>query len=108
MATRLNTITETEVEVYTENDYIEMLDEVHGDFMGYPASQILEEVDPTAYRVGFNDFQEYKTVYTCDCCETEYDDEDSALDCCESWECDCCSGEHTCEYDADECCSDED
>lgn len=37
--------------------YNDMLDDVHGDFMGsYPASQVLEEVDPTAYRVGFHDW----------------------------------------------------
>ncbi len=36
--------------------YDEMLDEVHGEFMGYSASRILEEVDPTAYRTGFNDW----------------------------------------------------
>lgn len=36
--------------------YDEMLDEVNGDFMGYSASRILEEVDPIAYRCGFSDF----------------------------------------------------
>ena len=44
----------------TEDDaraaYDDMLDEVHGEFMGIPASTILDECDPTAYRVGFHDF----------------------------------------------------
>jgi len=36
--------------------YEDMLDEAHGDFMGYSASMILKEVDPTAYRCGMNDW----------------------------------------------------
>jgi peptidoglycan hydrolase CwlO-like protein len=36
--------------------YDEMLDEVHGEFMGYPASKILEDVDPVAYRVGYSNY----------------------------------------------------
>ena len=44
----------------TEGDaravYDDMLDEVHGDFMGITASTILGECDPIAYRVGFSDF----------------------------------------------------
>ena len=38
------------------NRYDEMIDEVHGEPMGYPASRILKEVDPIAYNVGFNDW----------------------------------------------------
>lgn len=36
--------------------YDDMLDHVHGDFMGITASTILAECDPIAYRVGFHDF----------------------------------------------------
>lgn len=36
--------------------YDDMLDDVHGDFMGIPASTVLAECDPIAYRVGFYDF----------------------------------------------------
>ena len=36
--------------------YDDMLDEVHGEFMGIMASTILEECDPDAYRGGFLDF----------------------------------------------------
>lgn len=37
--------------------YDEMLDEIHGKFMGsYPASYVLKEVDHIAYRCGFADF----------------------------------------------------
>ena len=74
---------EKEVEMYSEDDYDDMLDEVHGDFMGYSASQILKEVDPVAYDVGFSDFQEYKTVYECPICGEEHDDEDDAKYCCQ-------------------------
>ena len=44
----------------TEDDaravYDDMLDEVHGDFMGFSASTVLSECDPIAYREGFHDF----------------------------------------------------
>ena len=36
--------------------YADMLDDVHGDFLGYLASHILKEVDPTAYRCGLLDY----------------------------------------------------
>ena len=44
----------------TENDYDEMLDDCHGDIdicgYSYSASRALQEVDPTAYRCGYNDY----------------------------------------------------
>ena len=36
--------------------YDEMLDEVHGDFLGMNASYILKKMDPTAYRCGLLDY----------------------------------------------------
>lgn len=42
--------------------YDEMLDEVHGEPMGYPASRILREVDPIAYRTGFHDWLDGEEV----------------------------------------------
>jgi len=74
---------EKEVEMYSEDDYDDMLDEVHGEFMGYSASRILKEVDPIAYRCGFSDYQEYKTVYVCPICGEEHEDEDDAKYCCQ-------------------------
>ena len=38
------------------DQYDEMLDEVHGDFLGMNASYILKETDPTAYRCGLLDY----------------------------------------------------
>ena len=38
------------------DQYDEMLDEVHGEFMGMDASYILKETDPTAYRCGLLDY----------------------------------------------------
>ena len=75
---------EKEVGVYSEAEYDEMLDDTHGEFMGYSASRILAEIDPIAYRCGFDDFQEYKTVYECPICGEEFDDEDEARECCQS------------------------
>ena len=48
-------------EIDTDDDDViqafeDMLDEVHGSFMGYAASTILKEVDPTAFRCGVNDY----------------------------------------------------
>jgi predicted nucleic acid-binding Zn-ribbon protein len=36
--------------------YDQMIDDCYGDFMGYSASYILSEVDPTAYRCGMADY----------------------------------------------------
>ena len=38
------------------DQYDEMLDEVHGDFLGMNASYILKKMDPTAYRCGLLDY----------------------------------------------------
>lgn len=38
------------------DQYDELLDDVHGEFMGFDASQILKEMDPTAYRCGLLDY----------------------------------------------------
>jgi hypothetical protein len=50
-------------------------------------SRILEELDPTAYRCGLNDFedsiQETETKYDCPICGSEHDDEDDAKWCCQ-------------------------
>lgn len=74
---------EKEVGMYSEDDYDDMLDEVHGEFMGYSASRILKEVNPIAYRCGFSDYQEYKNVYECPICGEEHDYEDDAKYCCQ-------------------------
>lgn len=39
-----------------EEEYKGSLDECNGEFMGYSASHILEELDPTAFRCGLNDY----------------------------------------------------
>jgi hypothetical protein len=36
--------------------YDDSIDGIYGEPMGYPASRILKEVDPIAYRVGFSDW----------------------------------------------------
>ena len=80
------TYSEEEIEIYTEDDYREMLDE-SGDIevcgQTFSPSRILEEMDPTAFSCGFNDFQDYKTVYICDECGEEHDCELDAELCCE-------------------------
>lgn len=46
---------ELDPEDYTDQ-YDEMLDEVHGEFMGMNASYILKNMDPVAYRCGLLDY----------------------------------------------------
>lgn len=47
-------------EYISENDYDEMLNDCYGEIeicgMSYVASYALKEVDPTAYRCGYNDY----------------------------------------------------
>lgn len=38
------------------DQYDEMLDDCHGDFLGMNASHILKKMDPTAYRCGLLDY----------------------------------------------------
>ena len=38
------------------NLYDDMLDDIYGNFLCFPASQILKEIDPTQYYCGFNDY----------------------------------------------------
>jgi rubredoxin len=86
MAYKIDTAQEIEREVYTEDDYRDMLNECYPeiDVCGYKydPADALEQLDPVAFRCGFNDYQEYETKYLCPICQAEYDYEDEALDCC--------------------------
>jgi hypothetical protein len=100
------TISEREEEEYTHEDYDNMLDEEGVVVVGglnFSPSDIIKNLDPIAYRCGFNDFQKYKTVYICDDCGLEYDDEDEAKECC-TYECEHCGTVHDDEDEARECC----
>lgn len=89
MAKELLDPIEREVEAITEEQYDEMLDE-EGDIKvagcTFSPSQILKELDPTAYRCGLNDIQEYETKYKCPVCGNEHDDYDDAKFCCQEEE----------------------
>ena len=79
---------ESEKEKYTEDDYENMLYEVYGKSvnvcgMEMDSVYVFREMDETAYRCGFNDYQEYETVYLCPICKDEYDDYDDAQYCCQ-------------------------
>jgi hypothetical protein len=100
--------TRIENERYTQDDFDDSLDEC-GDVvvcgMNFSPSHILKECDPTAYRCGFSDFQEYDEKWVCDECGEEHDDEDRADECCkETYECPCCGTEHDNEDSAELCC----
>ena len=78
---------EIEVEKYTKDDYDRMLQDCYGEVklgnFTWDADYVIRELDPIAYNVGFNDFQEYITAYLCPICDTEYDDYDEAKWCCQ-------------------------
>lgn len=67
---------EIDPENYTDQ-FDETLNDVHGEFMGYCASQILKEVDPIAYRCGLNDYVD-SNVYKSDI--EEYQDLEEDLE----------------------------
>lgn len=64
-----------ENERYDDDSYRELLDEVCKPFrigsLEYSASQVLEAVDPIAFRCGIDDVQEY--YYTVDGIDEEFD-----------------------------------
>ena len=82
---------EVEVDLFDDDEieqkFKEMLDETHGEFMGIPASRILEECDPTQYSEElFNhevSLRETETKYNCPVCGIQHDDEDDAKFCCQ-------------------------
>lgn len=45
-----------------EEEYKDSLDECYGEFHGFNYSRILEELDPTAFRCGLNDYCDSKDV----------------------------------------------
>ena len=67
--------------------YDEMIDEVTeccSLCKQYGAARILEELDPTAYRCGFNDYiDDLPKRWQCPICDKVHDDEDSAKWCCQ-------------------------
>lgn len=70
-----------------ESEYQEWLDEIYDeiDVCGYkyPASKVLEDVDPTAYRCGLSDWEsEQDDIWVCNECNERYDDEYEANNCC--------------------------
>lgn len=57
-----------------EKEFDEMLEEVHGEFMGYSASYILKQIDPIAYRCGLLDYVDSLDVTPPDEWDTELSD----------------------------------
>ena len=78
---------EIEVELYSEEDYDEMLNEYYGmikiGYIRFLPSYILSELDPIAYRVGFSEYQEYETRYECPICGAESDNYETSKWCCQ-------------------------
>lgn len=67
--------------------YNEMLNEIYGDVeiagIPYATSYALKRVDETAYNCGFNDWaNNEEPLWCCEECGREFQDEESAEDCC--------------------------
>ena len=70
----------------------------------FDPSKIIEELDPTAYRCGFNDYTDgLPERWICEGCDDEYDDKDTANDCCLE-PCPECDKLYENETDAAACC----
>ena len=79
-------ITEIDPEI-TEAEYNDMITELYGSFkigdLEFDAGDILEELDPIAFRVGKSDYEaELPVKYECGECKEEYEDRDEAENCC--------------------------
>jgi len=73
-----------------EENYREMINEsvgpVHIWNVTFDPADILYELDPIAYNVGYSDYQDSYSIWECEKCNEEYDDEDDANNCCEEEE----------------------
>lgn len=78
---------EVELEIYSEEDFDSYINEMSEaiDIMGigFTPSDVLKEVDPTAYGTEFSNYQRYETVYKCPICGEEYDEDEEAKYCCQ-------------------------
>lgn len=88
-----------------ERDYEEELNAIYGTVevcgMTMDAGTVLRECDPTAFRCGMAD---KPIIWVCDECDTEYEDEDEANECCkEMFECELCGTEYDTEQEAIDC-----
>jgi hypothetical protein len=68
--------------------YDAMLNECSGEIkigcLTFDASRIVEELDPVAYRCGFNDYvDDLDERWICPICGDQHDNEDSATYCCQ-------------------------
>jgi hypothetical protein len=83
-----NVITEYREKIISEEEFDEFLDDLYGDVsvagILYPTSQVLKEVDPTAYRCEKADYEDSLggEIYICENCGTEYDNFEDAENCC--------------------------
>lgn len=100
-----------EVEVFSEEEYVDFLNSEGAIYISgcrFHPADILREMDPIAYSVGFSDMQQYKTVYICPICNDEHEDEEDAKFCCQSlFECQNCGTEYEDEDEANNCCEED-
>ena len=71
--------------------YDEMLNEVSGEIkvgcLTFDASRIVEKLDPTAYRCGFDDYVDsLEECWECPECSKTHEDKDDATYCCQERE----------------------
>ena len=78
----------------TNEQYKDRLREIYGDEVNvcglkYDSANTLEEIDPIAFRCGKNDIESEEPVkWRCDECDSEYETEEEAEECCKEEESD--------------------
>ncbi len=73
-----------------ESEYEEYLNEVYGTVeicgMTFKAGNVLRELDETAFNVGYADYTSEHESWKCGECDTIYDSEEEADECCKEEE----------------------
>lgn len=78
----------------SESEYEDVLNDLYGPVticdMNYAQGTALKELDPVAFRCGKSDYESVldsdNPVWICDECDTEFDNEEEAEECCDAEE----------------------
>lgn len=107
-ATQKNTVSSIE---YDENEFTEYLDEIFPDCeiagRKYSTSDALQSVDPIAFDCAMFEWTNEQPKWECDTCNSQFEEEEDALNCCPEWTCEKCGQSYDNEEDAENCCTEE-
>lgn len=73
-----------------ESQYKDLLNEIYPEiklgYLTFSPADIIEELDPTAFRCGYNDYCDEYSEWQCEECETMHETEEEAEECCKEEE----------------------